>query len=70
MWMRCPIDVVFVDDNLFILHQIHSMKPFRISRFVWEGSQVIEFPPRTLAQSGTQPGHQLAIQQISTVMPY
>ena len=67
--MREPIDVVFLNHNSLILHEIHSIKPWRLSRFVWGAAVVIELPAGTLRRSGTLPGHQLLLERAEKMCP-
>ena len=57
--MTYAIDVAFITRNLLILHEIHSMKPCRISRLVMRSYAVIELPAGTLLRSDTSVGDQL-----------
>ncbi|MEA2498139.1 MAG: uncharacterized protein QOH26_544 [Actinomycetota bacterium] len=45
--MRFPIDVVFCDKGMRVLHVVHSMRRNRISRFVRGAHFAIELPART-----------------------
>jgi uncharacterized membrane protein (UPF0127 family) len=60
-FMRFAIDVVFVDDQGRVLHLIHQMVPWRISRIVWRARAVLELPTGILARSETQVGDRLTI---------
>lgn len=62
-FMRFPIDVVFLDGEERVLHQIHAMRPWRVSRIVWRAKAVLELPAGTLARTGTRVGDQLEILQ-------
>ena len=63
--MGYAIDVAFVDRNMFVLHEIHSMKPYRLSAVVWNATAAIELPAGTLAASNTRDGHQLVLEQVT-----
>src|SRR5512143_1455787 len=41
-FMAFPFDALFVSRDLTVLHLIAGMKPFRISRMVWQARSVIE----------------------------
>ena len=60
-FMRFPIDVVFVDSNLRVVHLIHRLRPWRVSRIVWRARGVLELPPGTLALTQTQLGDRLTM---------
>ena len=42
--MRCPIDVIFCDKAWGVVHVIHSMPPWRMSRLVLRSRFVVELP--------------------------
>ena len=54
--MRFPIDVLFLNADGWVIHLIHSLKPFRISPIVKNSAMVLELPTGILAQTGTQVG--------------
>jgi uncharacterized protein len=60
--MRYAIDVAFISRNHMILHMIHSMKPYRMSRIVWGAVAVIELPAGVLHKTSTINGHLVDIQ--------
>lgn len=62
--MAYPIDVAFIDSNSFVIHEIHSIKPWRISRMVWKASAAIELPSGTLTRTGSKVGHQLGLERL------
>jgi uncharacterized membrane protein (UPF0127 family) len=55
-FMRYPFDAVFLDGNGRVVHLIHEMRPNRISRHVFSARRVLELPPGTIRESGTQRG--------------
>ncbi len=59
--MRYPIDVVFLDDGLGVVHTIPSLAPWAVSPHVDRATSVIELPAGTLARIGVAPGAQLVI---------
>jgi uncharacterized membrane protein (UPF0127 family) len=63
-FMRFPIDVVFLDDQARVLHLIHRLSPWRVSRIVWRARAVLELPSGTLARTGTRVGDRLAFEAI------
>jgi protein-S-isoprenylcysteine O-methyltransferase Ste14/uncharacterized membrane protein (UPF0127 family) len=59
--MRYPIDVVFLDERLGVVHAIPSLAPWAISPRIGTATSVIELPAGTLARAGVGPGAQLVI---------
>ena len=60
--MAFPIDVLFVDTNLTVVHMIEKMEPSRLSPFVRQAQAVVELPAGTIAQTATRPGDTLALE--------
>ncbi len=60
-FMRFPIDVAFVGDGGQILHLIHAMMPWRVSRFVRGSKYVVELPAGTLERTNTHAGDTLEV---------
>lgn len=56
LFMRFPIDVLFLDSNNRIVKAIANMKPFRISGIYFQASFVIELPSGTLEKTSTSAG--------------
>jgi hypothetical protein len=56
MFMRFPIDVVYVDRSDGVVGTVPGLKPFRASLGKKGAHRVIELPAGTLAQSGTAEG--------------
>jgi len=61
MWMRFPIDVVFLSSHRSIIHLVENMKPFRITKYVSAAESVIELPARTIAKTQTRVGDRVEI---------
>src|SRR6185369_8693719 len=59
--MRYPIDVVFLDERLGVVHAIPSLAPWAVSPRIGTATSVIELPAGTLARAGVGPGAQLVI---------
>jgi uncharacterized membrane protein (UPF0127 family) len=57
-FMRFAIDVVFLNNSNRVL-KIQSLKPWRLSSFVWSARRVMELPEGRCARIGLQPGHHL-----------
>ncbi len=61
MWMRIPIDVVYVDRSDRVVAVDHALQPWRIGSMHRGVRYVIELPAGTAAATGTQAGDQLAV---------
>jgi uncharacterized membrane protein (UPF0127 family) len=61
MWMRFPIDVVFLSSHRSIIHLVENMKPFRITKYVSAAESVIELPASTIAMTQTRVGDRVEI---------
>ena len=59
--MRYPIDVVFLDERLGVVHTIPSLAPWAMSPRIGAAASVIELPAGTLARIGVAPGARLVI---------
>jgi len=56
-----PIDVVYLDEKLRVIHLIEHLGPFRIASLRRHASSVLELPTRTIYSSNTQVGDELMI---------
>lgn len=61
--MRFIFDAVFLDKNLRVVHLVQEMKPWRISKMVFDSHSVLEIPAGLIAGSGTQLGDQLEMRK-------
>ena len=59
--MRRPIDVVFCSREWVVLHVVRSMRPRRMSRFLWSAIFVVELPAGGAAMVET--GDRLALEE-------
>jgi len=59
--MRFPIDVVFLDSNGCVIHLIEKVTPSRVSPLVWRSAWALEMPAGTLAQTGTELGDHIEL---------
>jgi protein-S-isoprenylcysteine O-methyltransferase Ste14/uncharacterized membrane protein (UPF0127 family) len=59
--MRYPIDVVFLDERLGVVHTIPGLAPWAMSPRIGAATSVIELPAGTLARVGVTPGARLVI---------
>ncbi|OGO51429.1 MAG: hypothetical protein A2148_11870 [Chloroflexi bacterium RBG_16_68_14] len=62
VFMRFPIDVVYVDRSRQVLKVVPDLKPFRVSGVLRGVCAVIELPSGTIANTGTAPGDQLVFE--------
>ena len=60
--MRFPIDVVFVDRRLRVIHVQPSLVPYRVSGLHWRARYVLELPTGTIAETSTSVGDELQIE--------
>ena len=65
--MRFPIDVLFLNEDGWIIHSIHALKPFRFSPYVKNATMVIELPSGVLRETGTQVGDWIKVTRLSRV---
>lgn len=56
MFMRFPLDVLFVDRRNRVAAVVTDMPPYRFSGTVKSSRMVIEFPAGSLSSTGTAPG--------------
>ncbi len=61
MFMRFPIDVVFLDPEGKVLRVYTPLKPWRSSRIVRGAKQTLELPAGAVAASDTRVGDRLVI---------
>lgn len=59
--MRYPIDVVFLDERLDVVHTIPALAPWATSPRIGAATSVIELPAGTLTRVGVAPGARLVI---------
>ncbi len=62
-FMRFVFDAAFVGHDGRVLHLIHGMRRFRISRIVPRAAGVIELPAGALERTGTQKGDRIRFEQ-------
>jgi uncharacterized membrane protein (UPF0127 family) len=62
MWMRFPIDVLYMDKEHRVVRADAAMPPWRIGPLRPGSHYVIELPAGTIAASGTQPGDTLRLE--------
>lgn len=62
MFMRFPIDVLFLDENGVVVHVIHRMRPWTVSPVVRRATHTLECFPGAAAAAGVEAGTQLLFQ--------
>ena len=61
MGVLFPLDLIYLDDDLQVIHVIEHFPRFRISPLRTQATSVLELPTHTIYSSQTQPGDQLLI---------
>jgi uncharacterized membrane protein (UPF0127 family) len=56
-----PIDVIYLDEKLRVIHLIEHLGPFRVTPLRRHAGSVLELPTRTIYSSNTQVGDELMI---------
>lgn len=56
-----PIDLIYLDAQLRVIHVIEHLGPLRIAPVRWNCASVLELPARSIYHSGTQVGDELLI---------
>ena len=59
--MLFPIDVIFLDEALHVIHLQENLPPFRISAVRLAARSVLELPACTIRTTSTRAGDQLEI---------
>jgi uncharacterized membrane protein (UPF0127 family) len=59
--MLFPIDVIFLDRSRRVVRLEEHVRPFTISKFCLDAASVLELPPHTIFQTGTQVGDLLEV---------
>lgn len=60
--MRFPIDVVYLNGHKVIVHLEENLQPWRVAPVRLNAATVLELPPRTVRQTQTNVGDQIAIE--------
>jgi uncharacterized protein len=61
MGVMFPLDLIYLDENLKVVHAIEYFPTFSISPLRTKSASVLELPTHTIYSSQTQPGDQLLI---------
>ena len=56
-----PVDVIYLDERMRVVHLIESLGPLRIAPIRLHSASVLELPARTIYESGTEVGDELVI---------
>ena len=56
-----PVDVIYLDGRMRVVHLIESLGPLRIAPIRLHSVSVLELPARTIYESGTELGDELVI---------
>ena len=59
--MRFPIDVLYLDSSLRVVHVEENLQPWRLGKVKLQARSVLELPPATLQISGTGVGDEIEI---------
>ena len=59
--MMFPIDVLYLDENLVVVHLEQNVKPWRLTPVLLEATTVVELPANTVVSTGTCVGDRLEI---------
>lgn len=66
MFMRFPIDVLFLDKEDKVVGFCDSIKPWRLSSLYWGAVLAIEFPAGIIQSTGTKIGDIVILDQLSS----
>lgn len=61
MWMRIPIDVIYLDREEKVVGIDHDLQPWRIGRFYRGAHHVLELPAGTAQRTGTAVGDRVGV---------
>lgn len=59
--LRFPIDVIYLDAQMRVVHAIENLGTLRIPPVLWNCASVLQLPVRSIFDSGTQVSDQLLI---------
>ncbi len=59
--MRFPLDVVYLDRSLTVIHVQRGLQPWRFAPVRMQATSVLELPCRTAAETGTEVGDRIEI---------
>ena len=61
VFVRFPIDVVFLDKDFNILRVVENLEPFRFSPIVWKAKHVLELPTGTIKNKYLRVGNKIKL---------
>lgn len=61
LFMRMPIDVVYLDDDHLVIHVEENLAPWRFAPVITQAVSVLELPAHTVYETGTQIGDNIEI---------
>jgi uncharacterized membrane protein (UPF0127 family) len=61
MGMRFPIDVVYLDHSLTVIHVVRDLPPWRFAPVKMRAASVLELPCRTAAETRTAVGDRIEL---------
>src|ERR1700761_3924074 len=61
--MKFVFDAIFLDKDLRVVHLMHEMKPWQISKMIWAAKSVLELPAGLIAQTATEIGDQFEMRE-------
>ncbi len=64
LFMRFPIDAVFINSDNKVVYIEEGIRPWRVSKVVRQAKSVLELPAGTISATGTQVGDQLQLDGI------
>jgi hypothetical protein len=59
--MRFPIDVIYLDWDLMVVHLEPNLQPWRFSPVRMQAASVLELPPNTVTHTATELGDRIQI---------
>ena len=63
LWMRFPIDVLYLNREQVVLHLETNLRPWRFAPVRSQARSVLELPPDTVKTTGTCIGDQIEIRR-------
>ena len=64
LFMRFPIDVIFLNSESEVIGICHSIKPWRTSSVFWKAKSAIEFPAGLLVTTKTDVGDLVQLEEL------
>ena len=62
--MKFLFDALFLDKEHRVVHLMAGMKPWKVSKMVWDARSVIELPAGAIDASGTQIGDRIELRDV------